>query len=169
MRQTNLFFTIAISLVFFAFGQDPKSNTSTTSFTPVMTYDPFRNAEQDIFDAQVEAKRTGKNVLVEVGGIWCSWCTIMHRFYADHPGLQALREKNYVTVLVNFSPGNQNKKVLSKYTEIRGYPHLFVLDADGKLLHSQNTSELEDGPSYNLKRFTKFLEQWTPKAGNTNQ
>jgi len=165
MKKTKSFLIIASILVLFTFGQEPKpNNNNSTTFTPVTVYDPARDAAQDILDAQAEAKRTGKNVLVEVGGDWCSWCRIMHHFYRDHPELLALREKNFVTVQVNMSRQNENKKLLAKYPEIRGYPHIFILDADGKLLHSQNTSDLEDGPSYNLKQFMKFLEKWVPKA-----
>jgi hypothetical protein len=43
------------------------------------------------------------------------------------------------------------------------YPHLFVLDQDGMLLHSQDTSVLEEGPSYNLDKMTGFLKKWAPR------
>jgi len=126
-------------------------------------YDPTRNAAKDIQQAVAEAARTGQRVLVEVGGNWCSWCYEMEKYFETHKDLSSFRDRNYVTVKVNFSPENQNKEVLSKYPKIPGYPHLFVLDKNGKLLHSQDTSELEDGrKSYNLERFTAFLREWAP-------
>ena len=67
-----------------------------------------------------------------------------------------------VTLKVNFSPENKNEPLLSKYGEIPGYPHIFVLDSEGKLLHSQNTSELEAGKSYNKELFVDFLKKWAP-------
>ena len=48
---------------------------------------------------------------------------------------------------------------------INGYPHLFVLDQDGKLLQSQDTSPLESGSSYDLARMTEFLSKWAAPAG----
>ena len=45
---------------------------------------------------------------------------------------------------VNFSPENENKELLSKYPQIPGYPHIFVLDSGGNLLHSQFTGDLEE-------------------------
>lgn len=126
-------------------------------------YDPMRNAANDIQLAVSEAARTGKRVLVEVGGNWCSWCYEMEMYFEEHKDLRALRDQNFVTVKVNFGPENQNEEVLSKYPKIPGYPHLFVLDKNGKLLHSQDTSELEDGrKSYNLEKFTAFLKEWAP-------
>jgi hypothetical protein len=64
---------------------------------------------------------------------------------------------------VNVSPENENKAVLSRYPEIKGYPHLFVLEEDGELLHSQDTSPLELGASYDLQKLFTFLRKWAPE------
>ncbi len=61
---------------------------------------------------------------------------------------------------VNFSKENKNEKFLSKYPEIPGYPHIFVLDKNGKLLHSQNTGELESGSNHDKKKMMDFLKKW---------
>jgi thioredoxin-related protein len=133
-------------------------------YTPVTKYDPGRNADKDIRDAIVEAQRTGKRILLEVGGDWCHWCHIMDDYFDKNPKLTATRDSNFITVKINFSPQNENKTVLSKYPEIPGYPHLFVLDTNGTLLHSQFTGDLEQGQSYNLQKFTDFLSKWAPSA-----
>ena len=101
-------------------------------------------------------------MLVEVGGDWCKWCHIMDGYYEQNPPLLELREKNYVMVKINFSPGNLNEKVLSRYPKIPGYPHIFILDGDGKLVHDVPTNLLEAGESYDLTKFTAFLKQWSP-------
>jgi len=126
------------------------------------TYSPARNADRDIKSAVVEAQKSGRRILLEVGGEWCSWCHVLDRFFRDHPSLTALRDRNYVVVKVNFSRENENKEVLSRYPPIPGYPHFFVLDGDGTLLQSQKTAALEEGPSYNLARLTAFLDKWAP-------
>jgi thiol:disulfide interchange protein len=128
-------------------------------------YDPSRNAGADIKLAMVEAERTGKHVMVEVGGEWCIWCHRMDEFFVAHPDLLARREANFVMVKVNFSDENKNEAVLSSYPEVAGYPHIFILSADGTLLQSQNTGDLEDGQkSYNLDKFMAFLKQWSPES-----
>ena len=131
-----------------------------SSYTPVAKYDPKRDAAQDIRDAAAEAKRTNRRILLEVGGEWCSWCHHMDDFFQAHPDLTGLRDKSFVTVKINFSEENPNKDVLGQYPAIAGYPHLFVLGSDGSLVHSQDTSALEQGKSYNLDRFTTFLAYW---------
>ena len=131
-------------------------------YVPVHEYDPQRDAAADIANAVAEAKRAKKNVLLEVGGKWCVWCRIMDAYFEANPDVLKLREDNFVTVKINFSPENENKEVLSKYGEIPGYPHLFVLDSEGKLIQSQGTGELEEGKSYNKEKFVGFLRKWSP-------
>ena len=45
-----------------------------------------------------------------------------------------------------------------------GFPVLVVLDADGRVLHIQDSSFLEEGKSYNAQKLLRFLNNWTPKA-----
>src|SRR5689334_3120338 len=142
-----------------------KQNLSATppaDYVPVLKYDPARNADQDIREGVAEAKRTGKRVLLEVGGQWCIWCHIMDEYFDNHPDLLAFREKNFIMVKINFSDENKNERVLSRYPDVAGYPHIFVLDNNGKLLHSQDTGKLEEGRGYNLERFIAFLKEWAP-------
>jgi thiol:disulfide interchange protein len=139
----------------------PVSASSTQAKpTAAPKYDPKRDPEKDIQDAIAEAGRTGKRILLEVGGEWCVWCHIMDRYFQENPKLLDSREKSFVMVKINFSRENENKKLLSRYPAIPGYPHIFVLDTNGKLLHSQDTSELESGKSYNLEKFSSFLKKW---------
>ena len=61
---------------------------------------------------------------------------------------------------VNYSDENANASFLTNYPEVPAYPHFFVLDSDGSFLHSQGTSELEEGRGYNEAVFLAFLEKW---------
>jgi thiol:disulfide interchange protein len=142
--------------------QQVKVKANAVEYVPVHKYDPAGNAEQDIKAAVAEAGRTGKRVLVEVGGEWCIWCHIMDAYFEKNPELLSFREKNFVMVKVNYSEENKNEAVLSRYPAVAGYPHIFVLESDGTLLHSQDTGELEEGKSYNLTKFMDFLKHWAP-------
>ena len=152
--------TITALLTFAVSGQESKTQSSTVMPSK---YDPARDASKDIKDAVAEAKRTGKRVLLDVGGEWCVWCHRMDSFIEQNPELAKLLGEHYVAVKINVDPKNRNEAVLSNYPNIPGYPHLFVLDVNGKLLQSQDTSALEAGKSYDLSRFKSFLEKWAPK------
>ena len=163
-KAVVLFFCFVAILLSLGCQGQLKPDAAEKKYVPVATYDPARDAEKDIQDALSEAQRTRKRVLLEVGGEWCTWCHIMDDFFKRHPELLAFRERNFVMVEINFSKENENKQVLARYPAIPGYPHLFVLDSNGTLLHSQDTSELEEGRSYNLQKLWSFLKQWAPPS-----
>lgn len=125
-------------------------------------FDPTRNASADLADAVAKAQKSGKRIILDVGGEWCIWCVITDKFFIANPELAKLRDENFIWLKINFSEENKNQEFLAAYPKIPGFPHLFVLDENGKLLHSQNTAELENGKSYNLAVYTEFLKKWSP-------
>jgi len=127
-------------------------------------YDPKADPEADLARAITEARSSGRRILLEVGGDWCIWCHRLHDFVESHEPVREAWERGFVTVNVNFSKENENRKFLERYPRIPGYPHLFVLDSDGKLLHSEDTGELEDGESYSEAALLEFLSRWAPSA-----
>jgi thioredoxin-related protein len=126
-----------------------------------MKYDPTADPKADFQAALARASKEGRNVLMDVGGEWCSWCHRMDKFITEHEELRTLIEKNYVRVKVNFSEENKNERFLGQYPAIDGYPYIFVFNPSGKLLISKSTGDLEEGKSYNLARFVEFLKQYS--------
>lgn len=64
---------------------------------------------------------------------------------------------------VTVTQTQQNAAFLQSYPKASGYPHLYVLDVDGTLLHSQNTAELEHGEGYSEAAFLAFLRSWAER------
>ena len=129
---------------------------------PREKFDPARNAKADLELAIAKATASGRRIILDIGGEWCGWCVYMDKFFLEHPPLTKLRDDNFVWLKVNMSPENENKEFLSAYPEATSYPHLYVLDEKGVLLHSQRTEPLEAGKGYNLVVFTDFLQKWAP-------
>jgi thiol:disulfide interchange protein len=133
-------------------------------------FDPHRDAAKDMVTAQNLAKATGKRVLVDVGGEWCTWCRMLDRFVASQPQISALIGSQYVWVKVNYSAENKNTAVLSKWPKIRGYPYLLVLDGAGRLLHAQGVqgleteTEKEADENYDPDRVMAFLNRYATAA-----
>jgi len=158
-------FIISILLIFIAdvfFIQGNK----TSSYIPVDKFDPNRNAAEDIKNAIIEATKSNRRIILDVGGNWCIWCKRLDTLFMRNKDLAEFMHKNYVVVKINFSQENENEKVLSQYPKIKGYPHLFVLEKDGKLLHSQDTGELESGKGHSREKVFEFLKKWAINKHN---
>jgi thiol:disulfide interchange protein len=145
---------------------DPQHAVAVTSSShlPTYTYDPTRNATADIEHAIAEAQKTGKRIILDVGGDWCPWCHALDRFFQEHPDLVRIREENFITVYVYYSDRNKNERALSRYSKVLGIPHIFLLDQDGTLLHSQHVVELQTGNAYSPQKMKEFLTKWSSPA-----
>ncbi len=141
----------------------PEPATARASDAPISTaakFDPGRDPVRDLDAAIADATATQRRIILDVGGEWCSWCHILDRFVDGHEDVSAAIARDYVWLKINFSPENENTAFLSRYPKISGYPHLFVLESDGTLLHSQDTVLLEEGQSYNAGKVREFLARW---------
>jgi len=124
-------------------------------------FDPSKNPASDLQAAVITATKEKKRIILDVGGEWCSWCHRLDRFLHDQEDLDAYLSQHYVVVKVNFSKENKNETFLGQYPAIDGYPHMFVLESDGKFLHSQSTGDFESGKGYDHDKVMKFLKKWS--------
>jgi thioredoxin-related protein len=129
-------------------------------------FDPKRDPDQDLRVAMDIASKAGKRILLDVGGEWCIWCRKLDKFFQDNNDVSEFLHKNYIVVKVNWSKENKNEKFLSNYPAVKGYPHLFVLDSKGKLVHSQDTGELESGDHHDYEKVFTFLKKFAPQQGS---
>ena len=123
-------------------------------------YDPKADPVAALKAAEAEAHASGRQVLVEAGGAWCRWCWAMDAFLNKNPDIEADLEKTFVKVKVYYGDENENKAFFATLPKARGYPHFWIVDADGKVLQSVDTGKLEDGKSsYDREAFARFLRE----------
>lgn len=108
-------------------------------------FDPSRDAAANLAAGIMKAKSEKKRVLVDFGGNWCDWCHKLDKLFKEGAEIAKMLQRDYVIVKVNYGPENKNEKVLANFPERKGFPHLFVLDGKGKLLHNQDMGWLETG------------------------
>ncbi len=132
-------------------------------------YDEARDPFADATAAIALAKATQRNVLIEVGGNWCTWCKKMDAFLVKNPEIYKLLHDNYVLLKVNVSDGNRNKAFMRGLPPVQGYPHMYISTAEGKMLLSKDTAELQDEQGYSTTLWREFLTQWQPKATGQKQ
>ncbi|MDF2832667.1 thioredoxin family protein [Chryseobacterium indoltheticum] len=130
-------------------------------------YDPKADAQADINKLVAQAKKEGKNIMIQAGGNWCIWCLRFNQYVQTTRELKKMVDKNYLYYHLNYSPDNKNEKVFSQYGnpgEKFGYPVFIVLDKNGKMIHIQQSDVLEDGKGYSLEKTKEFFNQWAPKS-----
>jgi thioredoxin-related protein len=164
-RQMLGLFVIASLVIGITKAQETKE-TPKKDVTEREMFDPAKDPEKDVQDAVAIASKTGQRILLDVGGEWCSWCHKLDKFFQDNADVSGFMKKNFVVVKVNYSKENENQKFLSNFPKIPGYPHLFVLESNGKFLHSQGSGDLESGNHHDHDKVFDFLKKWAPKQGS---
>ncbi|MEI9943597.1 MAG: thioredoxin family protein [Chitinophagaceae bacterium] len=160
MRKVFLIVFIAVAI-----------NGYSQDLTKFHLYTPEENAETAIAKAVAKAKAGKKHVFIQIGGNWCIWCARFNDFVTTDSSVDSLIRNNYIVYHMNYSPENKNEKLLAKYgfPQRFGFPVFLILNGEGKLLHTQNSSYLEEGKGYSKKNVTGFLTDWTPAALDPKQ
>lgn len=135
-------------------------------------YDETINPVEQIDKALATAKTDSgqKFVICQVGGNWCPWCLRFADFISKDSDIMKVVNDNFVYLHVNYNPrkgNNATAEALMKRLDNPqrfGFPVFVVLDGDGKVLHIQDSSFLEEGKGYNKDKVLRFLNNWTPKA-----
>jgi thioredoxin-related protein len=129
-------------------------------------YNPQADVSKAISQGLIKAKAENKHLLLQVGGNWCPWCIKFHKNCTEDPEIKTVMDANYIYLLVNYSKENRNLAELKKldYPQRFGFPVFVILDKNGKRLHTQNSSYLEEGEGYSKKKIIDFLKAWTTDA-----
>jgi hypothetical protein len=141
-------------------------NISFSQGKRVPIYDPGANAQVQLDSAISKARLEHKNVFIQIGGNWCSWCYLFHDFIENDTALDSLINNNYVTLHINYSKENYNKPVLKHlgFPQRFGFPVFVILNNVGAEIHIQDSSLLEEGHGYNREKVLNFLDNWTPEV-----
>ncbi len=124
-------------------------------------YDDQRDPFADANAALALAKASNRQVLIEIGGNWCSWCKKMASFLDQNPEVYQTLHQQYVLLKVNVSDSNENSDFMKALPPVLGYPHMFVATAQGKMILSKDTAELLDNDDYSTIKWLSFLNEWS--------
>lgn len=137
---------------------------------PKNVYNEDLNQMEQIDAAVKDAKETGRRVICQVGGNWCIWCLRFADFITKDEEIASFIKDNYVYIHVAYAGSKSKDSEVAEQMMKRlgnpgrfGYPVMVVLDADGKVVHTQDSSFLEEGQGYNKDKVMRFLKCWTGK------
>ena len=125
---------------------------------------------EQIDKALKQAKNEGKFVIAQVGGNWCRWCLMFADFIEKDAELTKFIDENFVFIHSNYNPRERaDEKALAMLKKLGnperfGFPVFVVMDESGKVIHTQDSSYLEEGNGYNRDKVVRFFQNWTPEA-----
>ncbi len=124
-------------------------------------YSETTDPRTDIAAGLAEAKREHKRVILDFGGDWCPDCQVLDIYFHQQPN-EELLSKNFVLVHVFIGLMDKNLELAQQYGVPinRGVPALSVLDANGKVVHAQQTGEFNDMRHLESASLTEFLNRW---------
>lgn len=163
MKKISLFLVLILTALNFTFGQTSEKKK---------VYDETANAKKQINEAVINAKKNNKHVLLQIGGNWCPWCILFDNLTTTNEEIVDYLNKNYEVVHVNYSKNNKNEEVLTelKHPERFGFPVFVILDENGNLIHTQNSSYLEskEVKGHDPNEVLAFLKAWSYEALDPN-
>lgn len=137
-------------------------------------YDENINPLEQIDQAVAKAKSSGRFIICQVGGNWCPWCLRFADFITNDSTVSSLISENFEYIHVSYNPRRAGGEAQARQAAALmerlnhcgrfGYPVLVVLDEEGKVIHIQDSSFLEQGQGYDREKVLRFLKSWTPKA-----
>ena len=137
-------------------------------------YNEDINPIEQINQAIVKAKSEGKFVICQMGGNWCPWCLRFADFITNDTTISKVIDENFEYIHVNYNPRKsvgetQQQQAAALMKRLNncgrfGFPVFVVLDEEGKVIHIQDSSFLEEGQGYNQEKVLRFFKNWTPKS-----
>lgn len=137
-------------------------------------YNEEINPIEQIDQAVAKAKTEGKFVVCQVGGNWCPWCLKFADFITNDTAISKVIDENFEYIHVNYNPRKsqgpeqveQGKALMKRLDNAGrfGFPVFVILDEEGKIIHIQDSSFLEEGEGYNQEKVLRFFKNWTPSA-----
>lgn len=103
-------------------------------------------------DAQIEAKKSNKNIFVDfTGSDWCKWCIALDQEVYSHKEFSEYAKENLVMLKFDYPRDTPQPMEVKQYNQemlkkfgVQGFPTVFILTPDLKMIG--RTGYLAGGP-----------------------
>ncbi len=100
---------------------------------------------QSLEEAQKEAKKTGKKIVIFGYADWCTYCRKMRKEVYPEDEVKKLMNEGYIPVQINgeseeevvFNGEEYKSYELARYLRLTSYPTHYFLNSDGKIIGAQ--------------------------------
>ncbi len=146
----------------------PAPRLSITSFDQLakplpLPYQEAANADAAVAAAKARARKSGKLLLIDLGGNWCLDCRILAGTM-DVPQLKIWLSRKYEIVTVDVGRFDKNLQVPAHYgitSRLEGVPSVLIVDPrTDRLVNKGHEFALSDARSMTPQALADWLAQW---------
>jgi thiol-disulfide isomerase/thioredoxin len=143
----------------------PKVSVATMAALPVVErhpYDEAADAPKAVDAAFARAKKSGKRVLIDLGGNWCGDCVVLANIM-QLPEMKSFIAAHFEVVAVDVGRFDKNLAVPARFgitKRLEGVPSVIIADADGTQVNAGNVSALADARHMTPQGVADWLAQW---------
>lgn len=143
----------------------PKLAISSLSDLPVVERAPFMetaNADAAVNAAFARAKKSGKRVLIDLGGNWCGDCVVLANIMRLKE-MQPFLAAHFEMVSVDVGRFDKNLQIPARFgitKRLEGVPAVIIAEPDGKFVNPGRITALADARHMSPQAIADWLAQW---------
>ena len=127
-------------------------------------YDESANADAAVNAAFAHAKKSGKRVLIDLGGNWCGDCIVLANLM-QLPEMKSFMAAHFEIVSIDVGRFDKNLQIPARFGAIDrlksgGVPAIIVAEPDGTFVNRNDISALEDARHMAPQAIADWLVQW---------
>lgn len=128
-----------------------------------LPYDEAASADTAVAAAKTRARKSGKLLLIDLGGNWCLDCRILAGTM-DVPQLKTWLARRYDVVLVDVGRFDKNLQIPAHYgitSRLEGVPSVLIVDPrTDRLVNRGKIAALADARSMTPQALADWLAHW---------
>jgi hypothetical protein len=167
MKSTLIFMAVVLPfLAVAAFGaQAPKLALKSLTVLPLAEKAPFAaeaDASKAVDAAFARAQKSGKRVLIDLGGNWCGDCIVLANIMRL-PEMKPFLEQHFEMVSVDVGRFDKNLQIPARFgitKRLEGVPSVIIAEPDGRFVNKGRVSALADARHMTPQAIADWLAQW---------
>lgn len=143
----------------------PKLSIASLQQLPIVTvrpYDEKADANAQVDRAFAKAKKSGKRVLIDLGGNWCPDCIVLANFL-QLPEMRRFMDAHYEVAMVDVGRFDRNLQVPARFgfkTRLKGVPMLLIATPDGNLVNRDDVFATTNARGMTPKALADYLAKY---------
>ena len=165
MKRAMMVMAAGLAVLLLGAAAAPKLPITDLKNLPVVTtapYDEHANANAVVDAAFARAKKSGKLVMLDLGGNWCPDCIILANVMRL-PAMAQFMAAHYEFAAVDVGRFDKNLQIPARFgitKRLDGVPTILVATPEGKLVNGGQVFALSNAREMTPQSLAEYLAKW---------